>query len=81
MNVVDDQLRAGGESGTIGLLLCRNGSDGVVRYTLSGVATPMAVAGYTLADLPKRRSVGPSRLSVCSSMPRAATDNGTQGEE
>ncbi len=53
VNVVDDQLRTANEASTIGLLLCRTRSDVVVRYALSGVATPMAVAGYTLADLPR----------------------------
>lgn len=52
VNVVDDQLRSLGEAATIGLLLCRTRSDVVVRYALSGLATPMAVAGYRLADLP-----------------------------
>lgn len=53
VNVVDDQLRTDDEAATIGLLLCRTRSDVVVRYALSGVVTPMAVAGYTLADLPR----------------------------
>ena len=42
VNVVDDQLRTANEASTIGLLLCRTRSDVVVRYALSGVATPMA---------------------------------------
>lgn len=52
VNVVDDRLRGDGENPTIGLLLCTGRTERVVRYTLSGIATPMAVAGYRLADLP-----------------------------
>lgn len=51
-NVVDDRLRGDGEHATIGLLLCTGRHESVVRYTLSGIVTPMAVAGYRLADLP-----------------------------
>ena len=43
---------ATGENPTIGLLLCRTRNEVVVRYALSGVAAPMAVAGYRLAELP-----------------------------
>lgn len=53
VNVVDDQLRTEHEAATIGLLLCRTHTEVVVRYALSGVTTPMAIAGYTLADLPQ----------------------------
>lgn len=52
VNVVDDRLRGDGEQATIGLLLCTGRTESVVRYTLSGIATPLAVAGYRLADLP-----------------------------
>lgn len=52
VNVVDDRLRREGENPTIGLLLCTGRTESVVRYTLSGIATPMAVAGYQLTDLP-----------------------------
>lgn len=52
VNVVDDRLRREGENPTIGLLLCTGRTESVVRYTLSGIATPMAVAGYRLTDLP-----------------------------
>jgi hypothetical protein len=81
VNVVDDQLRTDGESGTIGLLLCRTRSDVVVRCALSGVATPMAVAGYTLADLPSdaRSALPIERLLI--DVAAAAADNTTQGEK
>jgi predicted nuclease of restriction endonuclease-like (RecB) superfamily len=52
VNVVDDLLRRDGENPTIGLLLCRTRNDVVVRYALSGVATPVAIAGYRLAERP-----------------------------
>lgn len=52
VNVVDDRLRGDGENATIGLLLCTGRNESVVRYTLSGISTPMAVAGYRLNDLP-----------------------------
>ncbi len=52
VNVIDDQLRRDDERATVGLLLCTSRDDNVVRYALSGVSTPMAVAGYTLGDLP-----------------------------
>ncbi len=52
VNVVDGRLRREGENATIGLLLCTGRNESVVRYTLSGISTPMAVAGYRLGDLP-----------------------------
>jgi predicted nuclease of restriction endonuclease-like (RecB) superfamily len=45
-------LRSDDEGPTIGLLLCRTRNEIVVRHALSGVATPMAVGGYRLAELP-----------------------------
>ena len=52
VNVIDDQLRVAGENATIGLLLCAHRDEKVVRYALSGVKTPLAVAGYTLGEMP-----------------------------
>jgi predicted nuclease of restriction endonuclease-like (RecB) superfamily len=52
VNVIDDRLRSDGENATIGLLLCTSRDEHVVRYSLSGVSTPLAVAGYTLGELP-----------------------------
>ena len=52
VNVIDDQLRRDDERATVGLLLCTSHDDHVVRYALSGVSTPLAVAGYTLGELP-----------------------------
>ena len=52
VNVIDDQLCNDGDNRTIGLLLCKDRNEVVVRYALSGFSTPLAVAGYRLADLP-----------------------------
>jgi predicted nuclease of restriction endonuclease-like (RecB) superfamily len=37
---------------TVGLLLCTDRNDTVVRYALGGMSNPMAVAGYTYESLP-----------------------------
>ena len=81
VNVVDDQLRTEHEAATIGLLLCRTRSDVVVRYALSGVATPMAVAGFTLADLPRdaRSALPIERLLI--DVVAAGDDSDPSGEE
>ena len=81
VNVVDDQLRTASEASTIGLLLCRTRSDVVVRYALSGVATPMAVAGYTLADLPRdaQSALPIERLLI--DVVAAGDDSDASGEE
>lgn len=52
VNVIDGQVREAHHNPTIGLLLCKDRNEVVVRYALSGISTPMAVAGYRLADLP-----------------------------
>jgi predicted nuclease of restriction endonuclease-like (RecB) superfamily len=80
VNVVDDLLRGDGENSTIGLLLCRTRNKVVVRYALSGVTTPLAVAGYRLAELPPdaRRSL-PGEADVVGAVEAAIEDHG--GEE
>lgn len=52
VNVIDDQRRLPGHGSTIGLLLCAGHGSAVVRYSLAGVATPMAVAAFTRDVLP-----------------------------
>ncbi|MSY12384.1 MAG: DUF1016 family protein, partial [Actinobacteria bacterium] len=81
VNVVDDQLRTEHEAATIGLLLCRTRSDVVVRYALSGVATPMAVAGYTLADLPRDAQSALPVERLLLDVVAAAVDHDASGEE
>ena len=80
VNVVDDQLRTEHEASTIGQLLCRTRSDVVVRYALS-VATPMAVAGFTLADLPRdaQSALPIERLLI--DVVAAGDDSDPSGEE
>jgi predicted nuclease of restriction endonuclease-like (RecB) superfamily len=81
VNVVDDLLRRDGENSTIGLLLCRTRNEVVVRYALSGVATPLAVAGYRLAELPPeaRRSL-PGEADLVGAVEWAISDSGDAGE-
>jgi predicted nuclease of restriction endonuclease-like (RecB) superfamily len=50
--VVDDRYRTGIDQATIGILLCTHRNETVVRYSLAGQASPVAVAGYTHEDLP-----------------------------
>lgn len=81
VNVVDDQLRTEHEAATIGLLLCRTRSDVVVRDALSGVVTPMAVAGYTLADLPHDAQAALPVERLLLDVVAAAVDHDASGEE
>ena len=50
--VVDDQLRSDHHAPTVGLLLCADRNESVVRYSLGTSTSPMAVAGYTYEALP-----------------------------
>jgi predicted nuclease of restriction endonuclease-like (RecB) superfamily len=51
VSVVEDQLRrTDRHSPTVGILLCAERNDRVVRYALAGAAHPIAVADYTFAD-------------------------------
>lgn len=51
--LVDDQLRhPDRHAPTVGILLCAGRNDRVVRYSLGGAASPMAVADYTYDTLP-----------------------------
>jgi len=50
---VDDNLRAHDRHApTIGILLCADRNDNVVRYSLAGTTAPLAVATYTYDALP-----------------------------
>jgi len=50
VSVVEDQLRRPDRHGpTVGILLCAERNDRVVRYALAGAAHPIAVADYTFA--------------------------------
>lgn len=50
---VDDSLRDHARhASTIGILLCADRNDSVVRYSLAGATTPLAVARYTYDTLP-----------------------------
>lgn len=51
VSLVDDQLRKPDRHApTVGILLCAERNDRVVRYALAGTAHPIAVADYTFAD-------------------------------
>lgn len=50
VNVVDARLRLDGHAPTIGLILCATRSETVVRYALSGIDRPVAVAAWEVAD-------------------------------
>ncbi|WP_367947915.1 PDDEXK nuclease domain-containing protein [Rathayibacter sp. VKM Ac-2858] len=51
--LVDDQLRdAALHRPTVGILICGDKSDRIVRYALGRVDSPMAVATYTYESLP-----------------------------
>ena len=51
--LVDDQRRRPDRHApTVGILLCAGRNDRVVRYSLGGAASPMAVADYTYDTLP-----------------------------
>lgn len=51
---VDDNLRRKTDhASTVGILLCRDRDDAVVRYSLASSSQPMAVASYTYDALPE----------------------------
>ncbi|HEY3514611.1 MAG TPA: PDDEXK nuclease domain-containing protein [Kribbella sp.] len=53
VSVVEDQLRRPElHAPTVGILLCAERNDRVVRYALAGAAHPIAVADYTFAAAP-----------------------------
>jgi predicted nuclease of restriction endonuclease-like (RecB) superfamily len=46
VNAVDQQLARAGDQATIGMLLCANRDEAVVRVTLQGIESPLAVVRY-----------------------------------
>jgi len=50
--LVDDRLRGDMHRPTVGILICGDKSDRIVRYALSQTGSPMAVATYTYETLP-----------------------------
>ena len=78
--VVDDRLRDPSKHApTVGILLCADRNDTVVRYALSGTAQPMAVAGYTYDALPSHEQEAlPSDTSVASALDAPVDVDGRQ---
>lgn len=52
MQLVDRDLKADIHAPTVGILICGDKKEKVVRYALDANAAPMAVSGYTYASLP-----------------------------
>jgi predicted nuclease of restriction endonuclease-like (RecB) superfamily len=52
VSVVDDAIRKPQHNPTVGLLLCADRNERVVRYSLGSTAQPMAVSTYTYDTLP-----------------------------
>ncbi|ERK71405.1 hypothetical protein N136_02244 [Leifsonia aquatica ATCC 14665] len=50
--LVDDRLRLPMHAPTVGILLCTDRNEAVVRYSLGGTAQPVAVSTYTYDALP-----------------------------
>ncbi|WP_367379201.1 PDDEXK nuclease domain-containing protein [Subtercola boreus] len=61
--VVDDVMRKPQHAPTVGLLLCSNKSDRVVRYALGGSSHPVAIASYDLLP-PEERAALPSEETI-----------------
>ncbi|WP_432570859.1 PDDEXK nuclease domain-containing protein [Kineococcus sp. SYSU DK005] len=66
--LVDDRLRdASIHAPTVGILLCKDRDEQVVRYALAGAPSPMAVATYTYDTFPAEQRAGlpdPARLAA-----------------
>lgn len=52
VSVVDDRLRREVHAPTVGILLCSDKSESVVRYALRSAGQPLAVSSYTYETLP-----------------------------
>lgn len=48
VELVEDRLRREAHAATVGLLLCTDKNDRVVRYALAGSNQPIAIASYDL---------------------------------
>ena len=77
---VDDRLRDPAlHAPTVGILMCTDRNDTVVRYALSGSAQPMAVAGYTYDALPPaERAALPSDTRVAAALEAPVDLDGRQ---
>ncbi len=77
---VDDRLRDPAlHAPTVGILMCADRNDTVVRYALSGAAQPMAVAGYTYNALPPaERAALPSDARVAAALQAPVDVDGRQ---
>jgi len=53
---VDDQLRRPQHAPTVGLLLCAERNERVVRYALGGSSQPLAVSTYTFDSYASTRT-------------------------
>jgi hypothetical protein len=63
----------------VGILMCTDRNDTVVRYALSGAAAPMAVAGYTYDALPPNEQAAlPSDARVASALEGPVDVDGRQ---
>jgi len=64
---------------TVGILMCADRDDTVVRYALSGAAQPTAVAGYTYDTLPPaERAALPSDTRVAAALEAPVDVDGRQ---
>jgi len=50
--LVDDTLRTAAHAPSVGILLCTDKNEAVVRYALRGTAQPMAISTFTYGGLP-----------------------------
>jgi hypothetical protein len=54
LNVLDDKIKLLHENQSVGIILCKEKSDTLVKYSLGGMNKPMGVATYkTKDDLPE----------------------------
>ena len=65
--LVDDVLRRPAHAPTVGLLLCTDKNDRVVRYALAGSSQPVAVASYDLLP-PAEQAALPSEQEIADAL-------------
>lgn len=63
VELVEEQLRRPAHAPTVGLLLCTDKNDRVVRYALAGSRQPIAIASYDLLP-PSERAALPSEADL-----------------
>jgi predicted nuclease of restriction endonuclease-like (RecB) superfamily len=79
VSLVEDQLRKPDRHApTVGILLCAERNDRVVRYALAGAAHPIAVADYTFAT---RARIQPGALPTATELADVVDTALTAGEE